>query len=157
MEQQSSIRDFDRQPRNGTVGHNYKQPSERGTAEQEAEEEEEGQECVPGDRSSGDRRRRRPASGGRPCGSGMPVESFTRGGRSTAQHRTPRRPRRGSSQATGLSCSQRRVVAGSPPRRPVTCPLRAGDGGWAMANLELSGGRKKKKKTWKAVDSEAAR
>ena len=64
-----------------------------------------------------------------------------------------------------LSCSPRRVVAGSPPRRPVTCPLRAGDDGWAMANLELSsldspGGAKvkrKKEKTWKAGDSEAAR
>jgi hypothetical protein len=106
MKQQSSTRDFDRQPRNGTVGHKYKQASqrERGTAGHEAgeEEEEEGQECMPGDRSSGDRRRRRPASGGRPCGSGMPVESFTHGRwtqHGTAQDAAP--PKKRISQATG--------------------------------------------------------
>ena len=157
MEQQSSIRDFDRQPTNGTVGHNYKQPSQRGTAEQEAEEEEEGQECVPGDRSSGDRRRRRPASGGRPCGSGMPVESFTHGGRSTAQHRTPRCPRRGSSHATGpfvQPATRRGRFATTPPSDlPPPCWRRwVGDG-----QPGAVGGKEKEKKTWKAVDSEAAR
>lgn len=47
-------------------------------------------------------------------------------GRSTARHRTPRRPRRGSSQAINWPAFRRaaggRVVAGPPPRRPVSCP-----------------------------------
>ena len=100
MEQQNSIRDLDRQPRNGTVGHKPTTTSKQSH------------------RRLGRRRRDRsaclgigaPAIGGgallppvrRPWESGMSVESFTRG-RSTAQPRTPRRPTRGSVEQPAMS------------------------------------------------------
>lgn len=91
-------------------------------------------------------------------------------GRSTARHRTPRRPRRGSSQAINWPAFRRaaggRVVAGPPPRRPVSCPppsVLATMGvrwpTWSCRVLIPRAGEKEKggKKTWKAGDSEAAR